>query len=38
MKIYFKDKEVEELEKEIRDIEHELNLQQGSYCKYWTNI
>ena len=29
MKIYFKDKEVEELERELRDLEHEINSQQG---------
>jgi len=29
MKIYFKDKEVEELERELRDLEHEIGAQNG---------
>ena len=29
MKIYFKDKEVEELERELRDLEHEIGAQHG---------
>ncbi len=31
MKIYFKDKEVEELERELRDLEHEIGAQHGKW-------
>lgn len=39
MKICFKDKEIEEYEREIRDLEHELQATQGinikEYWEYW---
>ena len=38
MKIYFKDKEVEELERELRDLEHEIGAQHGKMENFGNSI